>query len=211
MLLRGTFILEVRDPNSEALFVGDGSSSWLYTASLGCYPLDGGYWLVGLGYPDGARVAQWRPRWGAALPEGSDDVSFWGGDREEHDTWAAEAIRFVVVLGLLLDAAQTPLATTEEGPRLAGQSKGVSYPARPWSVRRIYLEGVAAKRRSAGAPEGSSVDGREAAEVRVRGHLKRQPHGPGNSLRRWVYVDGYEARRWVAPRPLKVVVGKRSN
>ena len=46
------------------------------------------------------------------------------------------------------------------------------------------------------------------AEVRpVSGFLRRQPHGPGGSLRRLIYVPGFESRRWVAPRVRVLVKG----
>jgi hypothetical protein len=45
-----------------------------------------------------------------------------------------------------------------------------------------------------------------ASEVEVRGHLKRQRHGPGNGQVKWIYVPGYSARRWVAPRPTRIVL-----
>jgi hypothetical protein len=48
--------------------------------------------------------------------------------------------------------------------------------------------------------------GRAADVVAVRGHLKRPRHGAGLAETKWIYVAGYEARRWVAPGPRKVVV-----
>lgn len=219
-LLRSPVLLEVRDPEHEAICAGSGMEDWGHTASLAAYELDGAIYLIGLGYPDGARVARWVPRWGEDLPTESDDervlqdskTTILGSDREAHDDWAADAIRVLVVLGLLLDAAQTPLTTTDEGPQVAGRTKGgEARPARAWSVRRVYLTQEHRARRDGnrGADGARGADGLTAAEVEVRGHLKRQPHGPGGALRRWVYVDGYAARRWIAPRPVKVIVAGR--
>lgn len=52
---------------------------------------------------------------------------------------------------------------------------------------------------AAPAGEPAPPEGLTLAATPVRGHLRRQPHGPGASLRRWQWVEGYEARRWVAP------------
>jgi hypothetical protein len=43
-------------------------------------------------------------------------------------------------------------------------------------------------------------------DTRAQGGIKRQAYGPGLSQRKWIYVQGYEARRWIASRPLKIVV-----
>ena len=46
---------------------------------------------------------------------------------------------------------------------------------------------------------GEGTAGHDAVERQVRGHLKRQRHGPGMSLSRWIYVSQYAAWRWVRP------------
>lgn len=197
-LLRGPWIVEARGPEREALF-GD-------TPSLGGYVLDGVLYLVGLRYPDGAMVAPWRPRWEerdlrAGMPAAVDSPLI--DDLGAHNAWAREAARFALVLGLLLDAEGTPVAAEDERPRrLRGGGTG----RRPeWTVRRVYLDrprGGSARDEGDDAPT-DAPDRRpdlRAEQVSVRGHLKRQAYGPGRSERRWVYVRGYEARRWVAPR-----------
>lgn len=207
-LMRGAWVVEVREPGREVLF-GD-------IASLGGYELDGIWYLVGLGYPDGCTIARMRPAWrGGDLAAGVEpefETSLLEGmDPGEHAEWGRAAARFVIVLGLLLDASGTPIRTRDEGPALAGRSKGRSHPARPWAVRRVWIDGAPQGTSVAGigAGEGEAQEGRLAVESEVRGHLKRQPFGPGGKERRWIYVAGYEARRWVAPRPTKVVVGAR--
>lgn len=205
-LLRGAWIVEVRTPGPELLF-GD-------TAALAGYELDGSRFLIGLGYPDGCKVVRWAPAWkGGDLDAGvapERDTSLLSGtDAGEHAEWGREAARFAVVLGLLLDAAGTPIRTSDEGPALAGRKHGKSHPARPWAARRVWIDGGPQGAAGGGGGVVGSVEGRLAVGSEVRGHLKRQPFGPGGKERRWVYVQSYEARRWVAPRPTKVVVGAR--
>lgn len=201
-LLRGSWLLESRRPE-EPLF-GD-------TACLGGYELEGSVYLVGLGYPDGARVARWTPRW---RDEDLDagvvrDESPLIDDVDAHREWAREAARYAVVLGLLLEAEGSPVAMDDElegrGARRlrpAGTGRG------EWVIRRVYLGRLTPSgRRAPDTPgEASDLSGRLAAQVPVRGHVKRQRHGPGGADRKWIYVEGYEARRWVSPRPLRVEV-----
>ncbi len=205
-LLRGPWLLEARKPE-EPLF-GD-------TASLGGYWLDGAAYLVGLGYPDGVRVARWTPRWreedleAGVAREDSPLIC----DVDAHHEWAREAARFCVVLGLLLEAEGSPVEVDDDGEggqRRARRSRPGGSGRGEWVVRRVYLSRLtpARHRASEGPVEAVDLTGRLPAQVPVRGHIKRQPYGPGQSLRRWIYVEGYEARRWVSPKPLRVEVGE---
>jgi hypothetical protein len=47
---------------------------------------------------------------------------------------------------------------------------------------------------------GRHIEGRVADAVVVSGHLKRQRFGESRALVKWIYVAGYSARRWFAPR-----------
>lgn len=213
-LLRGPVLLEVDDPEHETLvgalpFHGGG---WQRTVCLGAYQLEGTWYLVGLGHPDGVIVSRWRPRWGEAdvsagvVPRAESDLLV--GEVEGYDDWGRDAARALVVLGLLLDAVESPLRVADEGPRLAGRTKsGESRSARAWSVSRIYLAPRPRPEVHEGDGAGEAPEGRELQPVRVRGFLRRQPYGPGGRERRWIYVAEHAARRWVAPTPARVVVG----
>lgn len=211
-LLRGPVLLEVRDLSRESLLAGPKLwEGWTHTGSIGAYELEGRWYIIGLGWPDGAVVATWTPRWGESLDDAQLTTSVIGDvEAGAYFDWGREAVRCLVVLGLLLEAANTPLAYSDDAPRpVARQHKGELQPARPWAVRRVYIDGTRRSEAKSGSGDATPIEGREAAIVPVRGHLKRQPHGPGNSLRRWVYVQSFEARRWVSPQPIRVVVGRR--
>lgn len=202
-LLQRAWLLESDWLRGHALF-GD-------TVSLGGYALDGVVYLVGLGLGGWARVARWTPHWiGEEIAAGvTSDTSPLIDDAEAHGGWTREAARFAVVLGLLLDADGTPTRITDESdrPRSPPARSKKHKPPPAWVTRTISL---GPQERQAGAGDAPStagvVTGRVAEERPVRGHLKRQPHGPGGKLRRWQWVPGYEARRWVAPGPRRVVV-----
>lgn len=106
-------------------------------------------------------------------------------DHGEQVAWTREAARFAIVLGLLLDAEGTPVRRADE----PGPWKG-------WLTRHLTM----GREDPAPGPHAAPARVGEGVEVQVRGHLKRQRHGPGNALVRWIYVRSYGARRWVAPR-----------
>ncbi len=199
-LLRGPWIVEARDPERERLF-GD-------TICLAGYPLEGAIFLIGLQAPDGVRVARWRPRWtGGDLPADiPTDSSVLIDDQDAHREWAREAARWIVVLSVLLEAEGSPVREGEAVP-VGGRRRGT--PTDGPAVRRVYLEEVR-RPGGAGAAEGAGTDGKLGLVVPVSGHVKRQRYGAGRTETRWIYVAGYEGRRWVAPRA-RVIVGSRPN
>lgn len=177
---------------------------WDDTVCLGGYELDSYYYLVGLRYPDGALVARWKPEWSSdnrdiQIPiDYSPLIDDAGGHRE----WALNAVRFTLILSLLLEAWDSPLETktAEPGKRKRGERAAR---ARAWSVQRIVLSRPRA-RRSRNDQSNSSLRhiaaDRHPQQTMVSGHLRRIRYGPGSSQVRWQWITSYEARRWAAPR-----------
>jgi hypothetical protein len=134
-------------------------------------------------------------------------------DVSTHQSWAREAARFAVVLGLLLDAEGAPLRVEEERQRdTARRAKKGGAGAEGVHVRHAYLDAERVARVPSPASPDTAADGtagRLAEHVLVRGHLKRQRHGPGNREVKWLYIAGYSARRRVAPGVTQVVVSKQ--
>lgn len=62
-------------------------------------------------------------------------------------------------------------------------------------------------------PTGATLDtsGRVGVEVPVRAHLRRQRYGEGRQQERYVWIEGYAARRWVAPWSVRDVVAGKSS
>lgn len=126
-----------------------------------------------------------------------------GHQRDQRTAALVLALRHLTVLSLLLEAAGTPLETRDESGQGKRPSPGKS-PAKGqgWTVRYVSLS-KASTPVATGGGGGSSAPADttrlQAETVSVRGHLKRQPYGPGGTMRRTVYVAGYSARRWVAP------------
>ncbi|QDE83331.1 hypothetical protein [Myxococcus xanthus] len=182
--LRRPWLLEVRRPSAGERLFGS-------TFALGGYQLEGTTYLIGLTAAGAASVAPWRPQWtGEDLTEGTrQERSPLIDDVGEHQQWARDAARFAVVYALLCEAEGSPLRVDEARKR---DAVGLL------PVRNVYLDGALGGGTTtlpAPAPTGSRV----AEERQVRGHLKRQRHGPGLALSKWIYVSGYSAWRWVAP------------
>lgn len=182
-LLRAPGIVEVRRPET-------GERLWGDYASLGWYEVEGATFLLGLSYPDGYAVARWTPAWtgqdldpqlpGAEL--GSPLIDNLG----RHHDFAVAAARYLVVLGLLAEAEDSPLRI-----ELDRQER---------RTRHVYLGDRPALPRDAASSPSAELPGRVAEQRLVSGHLKRQRYGEGRALTKWIYVEAYAARRWFASR-----------
>lgn len=199
-LLRRGWILECRYDRGERLF----GETW----ALAGYSLDGTTYLIGL-EGEGARVGRWHPHWdGGELEEGVPlETSPLVDDVQEHATWTRTAAWFAVVFAILLDSEASPLRTREEREKRP-RGPGSDPRAPEWITRHITIGGASGRSPDPSTPTDapSTSEGRVASTSMVRGHLKRQRHGPGNTLTKYVYVAGYSARRWVSPTPVRVVV-----
>jgi hypothetical protein len=204
-MMQSAWLIDTRDPTNEPL--GWPTVGGCQTVAVGGYMVDGVYYLVGLGYPDGAVVATWRPQWGEGEISIPIDNSPLVDDIEGYVAWGREAARFSLILGLVLEAEGAPItirggdgdkASERRSHRLRRPTVGDD-----WSIRRIILTRLEKRRGGAADDEAQSgIDGtagRIPQQAMVRGHLRRQPYGPRNQLRKWVWVNSYEARRWVAP------------
>jgi len=126
--------------------------------------------------------------------------------------WAEQAAEWIITLGALLDAEGTPLEAedwSDKGKRKPGGDKRRDS-RDDWIVRRVTLseEGRTrvASRTQTPTEAPSPRENLASVETWVRGYLRRQPHGPGRSLRKWVYITEHQARRWVSTRPVRVDV-----
>lgn len=218
-LLRAPWCVEVQRPER-------GEALWGTTWALAGYELDGTHYLVGL-EGDGCHVVPWTPQWsGRDLTAGVDttvmdyDLAALGiagsvASSPAHAEWARQAVRWATVYALLHDAAGAPLRVTAEEPEAPPKGRPQKTPPSPWKVSRVTLtpDGDRIVEAPAKAPEGTGAgEGADAGtagllpvDTTVKAHIKRQRHGPGNSLERWIFVQGYHARRWVTPWTTRIV------
>ena len=206
LLLERPFIVESDYERREFLF----GETW----SIGCYQLIPGSWyLVGL-VGEGAYAVRWCPIWrGGEIALGLKTERSPLIKTEEHgdfERWAQEAARWVLIYSLLREADRSPIETAvrEERKVRGKRPKG-------WDsdgivrVRVRVTDAVCSVLASDAVREAvSNPEKRDgvAALVRVCGHLKRQPYGEGGKLRKWVWIGGYQARRWLAAGAVHTVV-----
>jgi hypothetical protein len=183
------------------------------TTDLGIYQVpDGRYGLLGYTGRDpdgGAMFSLWRPHWAEEDLNDPEIVPAMDEETEGVAAWTRDAVRFVLIYGLLLEAERTPLAIDE---RAMKQKRSVEARNRAqgrsgWVTRYISLA-----TRDVVLPHDTGTEqttGDRIAELRrVSGHLKRQVYGPDRAGRRWIYISAYEARRWLTPGPRRLIVGR---
>ena len=197
LLRRPGVIIEVSRPES-------GERLWGDTVGLGIYHYGEQTVMVGHLWPDVVLGSMWTHEWdGREI----DPLSVWSASRTYADPqteWADQAGRFALMLGLLMDVKGAPVRIETEKPKKspASHNKATSA-ARGWTVRQVYLteqlRPSTAVDSMSSSPGASLKPGLVEESVQVRGHLKRQRHGPKMSLEKWIYVESHEARRWMAP------------
>jgi hypothetical protein len=210
-LLRRSFLFEARRPEAGERLFGN-------VVAVGGYPVGAAINIFWSTYPNAEGfVAQWRPKWSeaelAATPTPLDVSPLLEGLQEPGTLGIAGQVgRFLIVLGLLLDSENVPLRIEDEQKEIAVGSRSPtkkhgSDSGRPrWVTRHLFLDEISRTSAPTSHTDGVSPSDRLSEQVRVRGHLKRQRHGPGLTKTRWIYVPSYEARRWVAPQPVRVIV-----
>lgn len=106
-----------------------------------------------------------------------------------------ETLTYVLKFLLLLNSEKTPIEKKETdgmGKRLSGKYK-VSPSYQSISLTTKYL----AKRKELEVARGElNKDGKILSLVEVSGFIKEQAYGENRSLRKTIYVDGYESHRW---------------
>lgn len=108
-------------------------------------------------------------------------------DHGQHNVFASSAARYLLVLGLLSQAEGSPLQIDIDKRTR-------------WRHVRIDLQRQPVERELMLPAPAPHPDGRVEESRPVSGHLKRQRYGEGRALVKWIYVQGYAARRWFARR-----------
>lgn len=193
-------VVEARRPET-------GERLWDDVVSLGWYSIEGTWWLVGLTYPDGYRVVRWSPRWtGEDL---ADELPAPGADpgalvapsaRALYDRFAHEATRYLVTFALLAEADPSPLRIVLDRRETRERKR---------RVVDVFFDGDAGAcpDRREREPTLDRTRGLLGEDRPIKGHLKRQRFGEGRERVKWIYVHGFQSRRWLSSRWLVSAVG----
>jgi hypothetical protein len=157
----------------------------------------------------GGFTFEWHPRF--ALDEVT--TEFVGADHDEREMVSARrnCVRFLNGLSAMIEADLSPISEKSSdcnkgrrGPRGIGSGRGAV------TVRRLYVGASSPRGTSDKGPAPDPVLHSAASglvvDTLVRGHLKRQPHGEGGKLRKWVYVAPYHAARICSPKDRLTIV-----
>lgn len=195
-LLRGPWVVEPADL-AQPLAGG--------VIGVGGYEIEGRTYVVTLTSDGGAQAGELTLHWatdeGPEIDDhGAGELGLLGLSREQWAQPLSQGLRTALVLGLLLDAERTPIGSSDAHPRARkGATRDERRAAEAWTVRTCGVRPSAVRGAPAGAGGALDPSTRLAVETPVRGHLKRQPHGPNGTERKIVWVESYDARRWVAP------------
>lgn len=168
-----------------------------------------GTWVVGVIGSAGFFTENVQVRWSATTFESCFESTRPDASQRGH---VLPAFRWVVALGLLLDARGTPIESIDTTKtqaiirsRQAKRLAGMRYRA-----IRVSKAGTHALRqdREHDTQQTNAVDGLVRRSVQVRSFLRRQACGPGLAERRWVFVREHTSSRWVSgdPAPLLTTV-----
>jgi len=176
------------------------------TSALGGYKIDASIGIIGMDYPDGIRFTLWTPKWGGGeISQIGDFTPILDVDPVYYN-WAMHAVRYVLVLSLMLEADKSPALIDAGSKSTKKKLSKTGSRKNPWVVRRIHLMRTASYKHD-GERSGSSIkEGKVQETVFVRGHLKRQVVGKGRKERKWIWISSYDSRRWIIPGPRKIVV-----
>lgn len=105
--------------------------------SLAGFETDGALRLVSLDRGGAIREAATHPEWtGGPWSPKADPIR---GDTAPPGTWQAEALRFAVVLALLLEAENSPVRGGGR-PQFSKKRRGTYVQSSEWTIRRLFVD-----------------------------------------------------------------------
>ena len=125
-------------------------------------------------------------------------------DPKRKDTFA-----FATVFSLLLEADRTPFAIDDKITRDSGNSRinrNIKQNESDWIEKRIYIDKKYTPKYKYENSEQLDIEGKVLKDIYVHGFLRHQAYGPEHSLRKWVYVEGFDSTRWSKPGDTKIIV-----
>ena len=136
------------------------------------------------------------------------DINFIGfgvSGGEKGDIRRTDAYAFVTVFALMMEADRTPIAIEEKQSRNTSGMKPNSYKS-DWIEKRVYIDCKYIPQYKNETHAELDKGGRILKDVFVHGFLRQQAYGPEHSLRKWIYVEGFDSTRWATPGDTRVIV-----
>ena len=136
------------------------------------------------------------------------DINFYeygascNADPERKDTYS-----FATIFALMIEADRTPIVVEEKKVRF-GKGSGIksSNYKSDWIEKRVYIDCKYVSDYKGKTHGELDKDGKILKDIFVHGFLRYQAYGPGHSLRKWIYVEGFDSTRWATPGDTKIIV-----
>ena len=127
-----------------------------------------------------------------------------GKERDMHKT---DSYAFVTIFALMIEADRTPIVI-EEKRILTKKGSGIKSNSHKsdWIEKRVFIDYKYIPDYKIGPHEELDKDGKILKDVYVHGFLRNQAYGPEHSLRKWVYVEGFDSTRWATSGNTKIIV-----
>jgi len=195
-LMKGSFIIESKN-HDEPLF-GD-------TFGIGGYWVNDKLFIVGTRFPDGVLMGSTVPVWdGSEISAQNTQDSFMGDiSIDEYSSWISEAVRYAIVFSRLMAAERSPIQSERKG---SGTKRGRRSESSGWIISRVHLNKKYVAVSTGRTDDEMDKEGKLTTVVKVRGFLRHQAYGPGWKLHKDVWIESFESRRWISPRPTLIKV-----
>lgn len=127
----------------------------------------------------------------------------------EYQKNGRKVLSFITILSLMMEAERTPIAIDGGTKKSRKQTGKASGSGAQWIERRIYIDSRYQSRSKSDEPIHLNQEGKVKREVFIQGFLRHQPYGPKNSLRKWIYVEGFESSRWAREGHTRIIVDEK--
>jgi hypothetical protein len=118
-----------------------------------------------------------------------------------------ETFAFVIILSLMLEAERTPLLIDNKKEKSNKKLKSkIINKETVWITRRIYIDKNIKYTNIQKDQAVFDKTDKQLKDVIVKGFLRIQHYGEGNSKTKWIYIDNYESKRWTKEKNKKIIV-----
>jgi len=118
-----------------------------------------------------------------------------------------DVLSFAIAFSLMMEAKRTPFSVEAKNSKKQHGNKSERKEKPDWIVKRVYI-GKAKKYKNRGDGSGSlEKEGKRLKDTPVHGFLRLQHFGKGLTESKWIYIDGYDSKRWVNSGDTRIIVG----
>ena len=134
------------------------------------------------------------------------DIYYEYGSTHKSNNERTDTFSFVTVFALMVEADRTPIVIEEKRTRKAnGGNRQINYKS-GWLEKRVYIDKKYLHQAKNGKHGKLGKEGKTLKDIYVHGFLRLQAYGPEHSMRKWIYIEGFDSTRWTIDGHAKVIV-----